>query len=133
MTIKKIRNESTKDKRYSKKAYFTFEINKNKSSGIWNGIRSLVNLKSAKSSNIKLLDQNINLISDPKKIYNTFNDHFASIGSKIEQKIPHKPGNLKTFKLFFSVLLSELVNLCFEVVLFLTFLKLQRLNPPQKR
>ena len=51
------------------------------------GKTSLVNLKSAKSSNIKLVDKNKNLISDPKKISNTFNDHFASIGSKIEQKI----------------------------------------------
>ena len=81
------------------KAYFTSysEKNKNVSSDIWNGIRSLVNLKSAKSSNIKLLDQNKNLISDPKKISNIFNDHFASIGSKIEQKIPYKPGNFKDY------------------------------------
>ena len=56
MIIKKIRNEITKDKRDSKKAYYTlyFEKNKHKSSDIWKGIRSLVNLKSAKTNIIKL-------------------------------------------------------------------------------
>ena len=96
---KKIRNEITKDKRDSKKAYYTsyFEKNKHKSSDIWKGIRSLVNLKSAKTIIIKLLDKNKNLISDPKKISNTFNNYFSTIGPKIEQKIPHQPGHFKDY------------------------------------
>ena len=93
---KKIRNEITKDKRDSKKAYNTsyFEKNKHKSSEIWKGVRSLVNLKSAKTNIIKLLDKNKNLISDPKKISNTFNNYFSTIGPKIEQKNPHQPGTV---------------------------------------
>ena len=49
------------------------------------GNRSLVNIKSVKSSDIKLLDKNKNLIRDSKKISNIFNDHFSTIGFKIEQ------------------------------------------------
>ena len=60
-------------------------------------IRSLINIKSSKSSNIKLLDINKNLISNPKKVSNIFNDHFSTIGSKIEQKIPFQQGNFKDY------------------------------------
>ena len=44
----------------------------------------------------KLLDnqgRNHNLISDPKFFFNYFNDHFASIGSKIEPKIINAHGH----------------------------------------
>ena len=66
---KKLRNEITKDKRESKKVYFTvyFERNKNKSAAVWKGIKSLVNIKSTKSSIIKLLDENKNIVT-PKKL-----------------------------------------------------------------
>ena len=52
------------------------------SSETWEGIRALVNIKSTKFSNIKLLDKNKNLISDSKKIASIFNNHFSTIGSK---------------------------------------------------
>ena len=67
---KKLRNEITKDKHDSKKVYFTayFERNKNKSATIWKGIKSFVNTKPAKSPNIKLLDENNNIASYPKKL-----------------------------------------------------------------
>ena len=71
--------------------------NRHKSAEIWKGIRSLVNIKSSKTSIIKLLDGNNNLISDPRKISNIFNDHFSTIGSKIEQKIPVVPGNYSDY------------------------------------
>ena len=98
-TYKKLRNEITSNKRESKKAYYRsyFEKNKQKSSEIWKGIRTLVNIKSSKSSNIKLLDKNNNLVSDSMKIANIFNDHFSSIGSKVDQKIPYTPGNFKDY------------------------------------
>ena len=96
---KKLRNEITTDKRDSKKTYYMsyFEKNKHKSSEIWKGIRSLVNLKSSKTSNLKLLDINNNLVSDQKKISNTFNNYFASIGSKIQQKIIFAQGHYKEY------------------------------------
>ena len=82
---KKLRNEITKDKRDSKKAYYTsyFEKNKYKSSVIWKCIRSLVNINSTTSFNIKLLDENNKLIINPKKISNIFNDHFSTLDQKI--------------------------------------------------
>ena len=92
---KKLRNEITNDKRNSKKAYYTtfFDDNKHKSSEIWKGIRSLVNIKASKKNNIKLVDENKNLINNPKIISNIFNEHFSTIGAKIEQKIPLVQGN----------------------------------------
>ena len=91
---KKLRNELTKIKRDSKNTYNKnyFYNNKHKSSEIWKGIRIIVNIKTKKASNTKLLINN-NLISDPSKIGNIFNYHFSTIGSKIEQKIPWAPGN----------------------------------------
>ena len=96
---KKNRNDITKEKRESKKAYYTayFEKNKCKPNEIWKGIRSLVNVKSSKSSTIKLFDTNENLISDSKAVSDIFNNHFATIGSKIEQRIPLQSGNYKDY------------------------------------
>ena len=59
--------------------------------------RALVNIKLTKFSNIKLLDKNKNLISNSNKIANIFNNHFSTIGSKIEQGIPFHPGNFKDY------------------------------------
>ena len=64
-------------------------------------IKTRINLlksgKTSKTSNIKLLDANNNLVSNPSKITNTFNDYFSTIGSKIEQKIPFAQGNFKDY------------------------------------
>ena len=60
-------------------------------------VRSLVNINFTTSFNIKLLDKNNKLIIDPKKIPNIFNDHFSTLGSKIEQKIPFELGNYKDY------------------------------------
>ena len=94
-----MRNEITIDKRVSKKAYYSayFEKNKLKSAEIWKGIRSLVNIKASKSSSIKLLDENNNLISDPKKISNIFNHYFSTIGPEIERKIPIVSGDFRDY------------------------------------
>ena len=56
-----------------------FEKNKQRSSEIWEGIRSLVNIKVAKSSSIKLLNDNGNLVSDPKIILNVFNQYIFQL------------------------------------------------------
>ena len=67
--------------------------NKDNSSKIWKEIRSLVNLKSNKVSSIKLLDANQNITSDSQKIANIFNDHYATLGSNVQQKIPTQEGD----------------------------------------
>ena len=96
---KLLRNKITQEKRDSKKSHHAscFEKNKNKASDIWKGIRSLVNIKPTKASSIKLFDENKNLISDPRKIVNVFNDHFSTIGTKVQEKIPVEPGNFKDY------------------------------------
>ena len=96
---KKLRNEITSDKRKSKMFYFNsyFENNKQKSFNIWKGIRLLVNTKAPKSSNIKLMDDHNNLISDPQKIANIFNDHFSTVGSKVDSKIARVTGSYKSY------------------------------------
>ena len=106
--FKKLRNEITKDKRDSKKSYFHsyFEKNKLKSAEVWKGIRSLVNIKASKSFSIKLLNENNNLISDPKIISNVFNDYFSSIGLKI----PIVPGSFKEYFEIKDVSGKSLIN-----------------------
>ncbi len=96
---KKLRNEITKNKRDSKRSYYSsyFEKNKLKSSEIWKGIRSLVNIKASKLSSIKLLNENENVVSDPKIISNVFNSYFSTIGPEIERKIPTVPGSFKDY------------------------------------
>ena len=110
--FKKLRNEITKDKRDSKKSYFHsyFEKNKLKSAEVWKGIRSLVNIKASKSFSIILLNENNNLISDPKIISNVFNDYFSSIGPKIERKIPIVSGSFKEYFEIKDVSGKSLIN-----------------------
>ena len=94
----KLRNDITHDKRKSKKDYNTaqFEENKLKSSKIWENIRKLVNVKSVKSSSIKLMIGD-KIISDPKLNANTFNSHFSKLGAKVQQKIPIERGSYKDY------------------------------------
>ena len=44
-----------------------------------------------------MLDENKNLISDPRKIVNVFNDHFSTNGTKVQQKIPVEHGNFEDY------------------------------------
>ena len=96
---KTLRNQITTDKRRGKKAHniAQFEKNKNSISTVWKSIRSLVNMKPGKKSNIKLLDESNNIISDPKIIGNIFNDHFSTLGAKVQLKIPHEQGDFREY------------------------------------
>ena len=183
-----LRNKITAEKRSSKKNYFAsqFERNKNKLSEIWKCIRSLVNLKPTKTPVLKLMEGGV-LLSDPKDVSNIFNEHFSTLGSKVQQKIPSEKGSymsflqkkknnrliinpdghafflspvvpceisniinnlddkkstgpngvpvflLKTFKDFFSNMLSKLVNLSFENGVFPDMLKLAKVIPLHKK
>ena len=71
--------------------------NKEKSSDIWKGINSHVNIKSSKTSIIKLLDESNNLISDPRRISHKFNNYFSTIGPDIDRKILTIQGNFKNY------------------------------------
>ena len=62
-TYKDIRNVATRNN--SKTLYFSqFFEKRAKSSDIWKGIRSVVNVKSSRNNNINLLDKNNDLIKD---------------------------------------------------------------------
>ena len=97
-TYNKMRNEITNEKRRSKKAFQTaqFEKNKNKSSKVWQNIRRLVNIKSVKTSSIKLMIDD-KIISDPTQNANTFNNHFSKLGEKVQQKIPSERGSYRDY------------------------------------
>ena len=96
---KLLRNQITSDKRRGKKAHTIakFERNKNSTSTVWKSIRSLVNMKPGKKSSVKLMDESNNLISDPQIIGNIFNDHFSTLGVKVQQKIPHEEGDFREY------------------------------------
>ena len=44
-----------------------------------------------------MLNENDDLVSDPKIICNVFNNYFSSIGPVIERKIPNVPGSFKDY------------------------------------
>ena len=92
---KNIRNSITNEKRTNKKAYFAkrFMEIKNNSSKVWKEIKSLVNLKAKNTSSIKILDEDQYITGDSQKISNIFNDHFATLGLKVQQKIPTQEGD----------------------------------------
>ena len=96
---KVLRNRINEEKRQGKKDHnkSQFDKNKNNVKNIWKGIRSLVNIKSPKTSSIKLMDESNNLISDPTKIANIFNNHYSTIGSKVQQKIPNQRGDYRSY------------------------------------
>ena len=56
-----------------------------------------MNIKPTKSANIKRIDENDNLISDPGTIGNIFNDHFSTLGATVQGKIPHAEGSYKDY------------------------------------
>ena len=96
---KVLRNRVTEEKKRSKKSFFSrkFAENKNRSSDVWKSIRSLVNIKPKKASSIKLMDGDGSVVSDHTKIANIFNDHFSTLGSKVQQRIPPQDGDYKSY------------------------------------
>ena len=96
---KKLRNEITNDKRRSKKIHFAtqFEKNQSRSAHVWKLINSMINIKQKKSSSIKLMSDDGNIVSDPSKIANTFNDHFSGLGAEVQSRIPIERGSYYSY------------------------------------
>ena len=86
---KTIRNDVTNLKRQSKTNYYKefFQINRNKSSMLWKGIRSLVNINNSSKKDIKLINNKGKNITDPKVIADLFNEYFINIGPSIDNMI----------------------------------------------
>ena len=74
-----------------------FDENKKKSSAIWKGIRTIVNLNNTSRKDIKLLNDKDKNVCDPTKIAELLNKDFASVRPNIDEKIPK---SLKHFKEF---------------------------------
>ena len=98
---KLIRNNVTRLKRDSKLQYYKkfFDSNKNKMSNIWKGIRAIVNLNNTSKKDIKILNKNGKKVTDPQKIVNLFNEHYANVGPNIDKKLPK---SLKKFHEYLS-------------------------------
>ena len=86
-------------KRDSKLEYYRkfFEENKKKSSPIWKGIRSIVNINNTSRKDINLLNDKGKNVSDPTKIAELLNKYFASVGPNIDKKIPKSLKNFKEY------------------------------------
>ena len=90
---KLFRNRVNRELIKSKKNYYTnfFEDNNNNSKKIWEGIKSIINIKNQKSSSISQLKLNDKIIDDPKEIAESVNNFFVNIGPSTENNIPHNP------------------------------------------
>ena len=124
VNFKLIRNRVTKLKRESKITYYNnfFEINKNKSSIIWKGIRSLVNIRSSSKKIISLIDENGSKIIIPLSISTHFNKYFASVGANIEKKIPKTNKNFRDYLRDIHIDKSSFLTACssneiYEIIL----------------
>ena len=73
---------------YKKNLYYKnyFEKNKKKTAALW---KSLVTIKSTNKTDISILDSNGEVITNPLKIVNCFNEYFVNVGCNVENKIPH--------------------------------------------
>ena len=105
-----IRNVITKLKRNSKIEFYKnyFQMNTNKLSAVWKGIRALVNLNTKTRKDIKIIDVKGANITDPKNIAQHFNEYFTNVGPSIDKKIHqskydfhHYLNKVRTDKTFF--------------------------------
>ena len=87
------RNRVNRELIKSKKNYYTkfFEDNNNNSRKIWEGIKSIINIKNTKGTSITQLKVNEKIIDNPKEIVEKVNDFFVNIGPNTENDIPHNP------------------------------------------
>ena len=76
-------------KNQKKKHYASyFNENKNNMKKIWDGIRSIVNIKNTISPKVAQINDNGKIIDTPEEIASTFNDFFANVGPNTERDIP---------------------------------------------
>ena len=66
-------------------------------SNIWKGIRSIVNLNNSSKKDIKMLNKNGKKVTEPQKIVNLFNEHYANVGPNIEKKVQKSLKNIIIF------------------------------------
>jgi len=87
------RNRVNRELNKSKKDYYSkyFEDNKTNSKKVWEGIKSIINIKNSKNNTINQLIVEDKLIDDPNEIVKSLNEFFVNVGPKTERSIPHNP------------------------------------------
>ena len=85
--------------RISKEKYYKslFEDNKKDSNKVWEGIRSVINVKNEKSSNNISLNIDNETITDDLTISNHFNNFFTSVAKNLVNKIPKTPKSFHSY------------------------------------
>ena len=88
MQFKKQRNIVNKEIRLAKQAYYqnTFNENKGDSKRTWQTINELTSRKSGKTTVTSLKVNGVS-VTNPSELSDKFNNHFATIGSKLASKI----------------------------------------------
>ena len=73
----------------SKKAYFHkyFSDKTDNPKQTWQGIRSIINIKSTSKFVPKSLIVDNEISTDPKSMVNSFNNYFSSVASKLQVKV----------------------------------------------
>ena len=87
------RNRVNRELNKSKKEYYSkyFEDNRTNSKKVWEGIKSIINIKNSKNNIISQLKVNEKSIDDPNEIAKSLNDFFVNVGPTTERSIPHNP------------------------------------------
>ena len=63
----------------------------------WKGIRNLINIKGKNKSQPKSLLVNNKIITEPKKVADTFNNYFSNIASNLQNKIHYHGKDFSKF------------------------------------
>ena len=86
---KELRNQIVEICRQSKNNHYQqyFLNNAHNTKKTWEAVRSIINIKTSKRSNINSLLVNNQVTNDPKEIADNFNTYFSSIASKLQSKI----------------------------------------------
>ena len=86
---KQLRNMIVNLCRNSKRVYFNqfFTENANNIRNTWKGIKSIINIKSTENSEPITLIDNKEILSDPKRVANSFNTYFSTIAGDLQEKM----------------------------------------------
>ena len=92
----KFRNRVNRELKKSKVEYYSqyFEDNNNNSKKLWEGIKSIINTKNSKLSNINQLKINDEILDNPKEIVEAFNDFFVNVAPCIDTPLINLLGHI---------------------------------------
>ena len=98
-TLKFTKTQFTNSQRINKPDYYKhyFEEHKNNSKKTWDGIRSIISLKTNSHKQIRSININNKTESNSKIMAETFNNFFVTIASDIDSKILHTNTSYKDY------------------------------------